>query len=768
MQNATQETKKAVLLKVFSRDIELFGKFFFPHYVKNDTPSFHREIYQAFQDETLHRIAVAAPRGHAKSTITDLIFLAWAVCNKKAHFILLISDTYSQSVLFLDALKGELESNERIRAFYGKLTTPKWSEGEIVANDIMVKALGAGMKVRGLKFREYRPNLVIGDDLENDEAVENKEQREKFERWMSGALIPCLAKDGRLIIIGTILHYDSLLSKMLAPDTYTEFKKLFFKAINDYGPLWPEHLNLEELEKIKQDYISKGQGYLFYQEYQNDPVSSENRKFKIEKFKYITDKQAAELDGKMVNYFITIDRAYSTAKTADFTAIIVNAVDSDNNWFIVQAERFKGEERDLIQKIFDLKSHYRPIKIGIEQKAFKYTLEPTLKDEMRKRNTFFIVEELKDLGKSKNVRIEGLLPRFESGSVFLRKDQTDLIDELIKFPKALHDDLCLVGETLVATINGDKKIKDIKTGDKVITPFGIKSVIESRETGIKNVIERIGIIGTSNHPVFVDNKFDKLDALRYNSNVNNLTLKNLCRWKYQKLLSSMVSSMDSWEGKESIILVSRIQMLEGKILKDCTLRFGSFIIKCQLAKGLLFIIKTAILLITTFIIWNGYRLGNICQTIIKKIEQTQSLLKKKKKISIKLETLQKSGTLLKKGKNGTPKIQNNNGKIVKILNWFARSVVKFLSHRSRIQNSVQKTADQYHGKKEIQIGDQESPQKVYNIEVDGAHCFYANGVLVGNCDALSYQLSLAKAPRGGSGGTTKHFIPAGIARKYSY
>ena len=116
-------------------------------------------------------------------------------------------------------------------------------------------------------------------------------------------------------------------------------------------------------------------------------------------------------------------------------------MDTDNNWYVVQAERFKGTEKELIDKIFDLKAYYNPVKIGIEQKAFKYTLEPALKDEMRRRNTFFLVEELKDLGKAKNVRIEGLVPRFESGSIYLRQDQADLIDELIKFPKAMHDDL---------------------------------------------------------------------------------------------------------------------------------------------------------------------------------------------------------------------------------------------------------------------------------------------------------------------------------------
>jgi predicted phage terminase large subunit-like protein len=441
IEEITKEQKIAVLHKVFNEDIELFGRYFFPNHLSLETPEFHKNLYKLFENENFKRIAIAAPRGHAKSTITDLVFLAWTVVNKKANFILLISDTYSQAVLFLDSLKAEFESNDKLKNFYGSLVSKNWSEGEIIVNGIMIKALGAGMKLRGLKYHEWRPDLVIMDDLENDELVENKARREKLERWFNAAVIPSMQKDGKLIAIGTILHYDSLLYKLVSLDKYQQFNKSVYKAINDFGALWPEHLNLDELAKIKEEYIKQGQGYLFYQEYQNDPISDENRKFKLEKFKYLSQASELELEAKLISTFITIDRAYSTEKTADYTAIVVNKIDNQNNWHIVYAERNRLTEKELIDKIFDLKSYYNPTKIGIEQKAFKYTLEPTLKDEMRRRNIFFLVEELKDLGTGKNVRVEGLVPRFESGSIYIKKEQTDLIDELIKFPKGIHDDL---------------------------------------------------------------------------------------------------------------------------------------------------------------------------------------------------------------------------------------------------------------------------------------------------------------------------------------
>ena len=475
-ENLTNEQKIGTLKKIFSEDISLFGKFFLPNHLPLETPEFHHEIYKVYEGSEKF-IAIGAPRGHAKSTITDLVYLLWVIVHSKAKFVLLVSDTYSQATLFLEALKAEVEENEKLKGFYGQIQSKHWSEDEIIVNGIMIKCLGAGMKVRGLKFRESRPDLIIVDDLENEEIVSSKERREKLERWFNGALIPCMGKEGRLIDIGTILHYDSLMAKLLDPNRYTSFFKRTYKAIDGGIALWPEHLSVEELEKIKQNYIEQGQAYLFYQEYQNDPVSEENRKFKIEKIRYYEE---SELRSKNLKTFITIDRAYSSDKTADFTGIVINRVDNENNWYI-RSERFKGTERELIEKIFDLKEFFKPIKIGIEQKAFEYTIKPALKDEMQRRNKFFTVEELRDGGINKIKRIEGLIPRFEMETVYFLRSDTDIVDELIRFPRGAHDDLIDAlayqlqlakyrgGDATKAKSNSDLKQFDYYTQNKLLT-----------------------------------------------------------------------------------------------------------------------------------------------------------------------------------------------------------------------------------------------------------------------------------------------------------
>lgn len=431
-----QEKKKAVLKKLFSKDIESFGSYFFPHHLKKKTPHFHREIYAKYES-TLQRIGIGAPRSHAKSTITGLVYLAWAIVNSKCRFIILVSDTYSQSTLFLEALKSELESNERLTQFYGKLTSDNWSEGEIITNGVMVKALGAGMKVRGLKFRESRPDLVIVDDLENDELVENKDRREKLERWFNGALVPALDKDGRIIVIGTILHYDSLLAKILGKETYLEYDKQTYRAIEEGKALWPEHLNLDELEKIKQEYISKGQTSLFYSEYMNDPIDKEAQEFKREWFQYRTQEEVNALD---TSNYLTVDTAISEKSSADYTGFCDNSVDKENKWNL-KAWRARISPTTLIDTIFTLYQNRRYVKIGIEKTIYLQAIKPFIDQEMRKRNIFLPIEELQHNHQAKETRIRGVIPRYESKSVYhIKNECQSLEDEMLTFPKGINDD----------------------------------------------------------------------------------------------------------------------------------------------------------------------------------------------------------------------------------------------------------------------------------------------------------------------------------------
>ena len=193
--NYGQAVTKSYLLKRFSdaKNVSDF-KFLFPNHINYRSPAFHDEILSAIAKGG--KWAFAAPRGFAKSTITNVIGLAWAALTGRYRFILLISDTYTQAKLQLGSLKAELEQNPALKFIYGDLMGDPWGEDRIVINSekgpVMIMALGAGMKIRGLKFLQFRPQLAVIDDLENLEMVYSAERRDKLERWFNFDLQPGL------------------------------------------------------------------------------------------------------------------------------------------------------------------------------------------------------------------------------------------------------------------------------------------------------------------------------------------------------------------------------------------------------------------------------------------------------------------------------------------------------------------------------------------------------------------------------------------------
>jgi len=178
------EEQKRKLLEIFSNphNIHLFAQFIFPEHCRYDTPAFHRHIFELITDDTKKRVALAAPRGHAKSTVVNLIALTWLCVHEKVRFPVICSDSHTQATLHLETFVTELEQNERLRYLYGDLTTDnkkggKWTDNYIrLSNGIVIKAVGQGMKLRGLKYRDARPDLFIADDLENDELVRSKDR----------------------------------------------------------------------------------------------------------------------------------------------------------------------------------------------------------------------------------------------------------------------------------------------------------------------------------------------------------------------------------------------------------------------------------------------------------------------------------------------------------------------------------------------------------------------------------------------------------------
>lgn len=433
------------LLAIFKRreNIHLFGWFIARPYFPLETPPFHKEILDLISNKDNRRIGAIAPRGHAKSTTVDMTYPMWAGCFEQEEFIVIISDTYTQAAEFINALKDEFEHNPKIKWLFGDMKGDDWQDGEFVlSNGIKYAAKGSGMKIRGIRHRHTRPTLMIFDDIENDENIKSAEQRQKLYHWFTKAAIPALARGGRAVVIGTILHFDSLVNKVMKQqDVFKSWQTRVFYAITTEEDgteraLWPEHRSLEKLRAMRddpgdQDFIGS---ITFAQEYQHKPFSEEDAIIQPDWIKECEPSQVPDKHARLARV-LTIDPAASERQTADFTAMIVADLYTDGNVYIRAIRNQRTSPSVTADTIRELDEIYKPQVIGIEKGALGLVFRDLL-------------EGLPVIGlepdKDKVRRLLAVSRFFEAGRVYTVKNIQNgqaFREQLIEFPKGTHDDM---------------------------------------------------------------------------------------------------------------------------------------------------------------------------------------------------------------------------------------------------------------------------------------------------------------------------------------
>lgn len=423
----TDQMAQEQRIKVCFYDFELFCRTYFPHYIKHkDKSEFH-----AWAFEHLPRIiaeskgikqAIAAPRGEAKSTIVTQLFSLWCIITARKHMIVIVMDTFEQSVEMLEVIKVELTDNLRLRQDYPDIATQGrvWQVGIILtANNIKIKVAGSGKKLRGARHGAYRPDLLLLDDLENDDNVRSPEQRDKLMKWLNKAALKLGPPDGSMDVfyVGTILHYDSVLNRTLKKPTWRSVK---FKAIIRY----PDRMDL--WDKWEEFLLNDS-------EMQNDPTNVEESWFQDIKF-------WSERKPNLV-FFGAIDPSLGKRnKNRDPSAILIGGLDRETGiLYVFEAEIAKRLPDLIIERSIQLQKQYNCVAWAVETVQFQEFMYTELLKRSAQRNVSFPAIPVKPTT-DKDLRIQSLSPQVNNGFIRLHNSQGVLIEQLTHYPEADHDD----------------------------------------------------------------------------------------------------------------------------------------------------------------------------------------------------------------------------------------------------------------------------------------------------------------------------------------
>lgn len=412
-------------------------------------PPFHEELWTLFCSDA-PKAAAAAPRGHAKSTAVTHAYILALMCFRVKSFCLLVSDTEGQAAEFLGDIKAELNGNQALRETFGIHKVLKDTETNIVVQfkdgeKFRIVAKGSEQKVRGLKWMGRRPDLIVGDDLENDEIVMNPERREKFRRWFMNALIPCGSDTCWVRIVGTILHLDSALQRLLDDPTW---KTLFYEAHNhDFTEiLWPEQYSEERLLAIRAGYEAQNDLDGYSQEYLNKPVAHGNAYFNADYFyDFERDKNNKWIKPNL-EYYAAADFAISEKEKADYTVIAVCGVDPAGTVYLVDVKKFRGDADRIIEELLATQKHYKPHVFTFETEKIDKAIGPSLNRAMMRKRTYLNINTITPV-KSKTTRGRSIQAMHKAGACRYDKEASwypDFYAEMQTItdsgPRGKHDD----------------------------------------------------------------------------------------------------------------------------------------------------------------------------------------------------------------------------------------------------------------------------------------------------------------------------------------
>lgn len=483
------------------RDYSFFIREFFPHLYWGDFSPLAREICEIERnpDRRGTREVWAAPRGNAKTTLAILIKAIHAIVYGYQPFILVLGYSKAEATDKVTDIRNELLTNERLIEVFGKLVADKAGAQDFEThNGCRVLARGRGGQVRGLRFGQYRPTLILNDDVEDQEGVATEAQRKKTENWFKKDVLPAIQKGGEykgcMIFVGTILHEYGLLADLLSKpgwdrrkyksiiswserqDLWDKWKAIYCdldnpnalkdaRAFFDHNEtemlrgtkvLWPEG---EPYYNLMEEYINLGAA-AFSSEKQNEPYDPDSQildpdkafKFSVywpsdeewpaslkdEAFALVRHDNGKAIRGSELNIVAYLDPALGKDASSDYAALVVVGQDKSGYLYVLDCWLKKQPVTQQIAAAFRLYEKWG-FKLHVETVGFQELLKPLFKEAETVHGVRLPIKSVK-VHKNKEARIQTLESYFSAGWIGLSNTlNPELITQIRLFP-TVHDD----------------------------------------------------------------------------------------------------------------------------------------------------------------------------------------------------------------------------------------------------------------------------------------------------------------------------------------
>ena len=441
-----------ILQKAYT-DIAFCGQVLFPDAFSRPFDNAHRQIFDLLQNSDNPRKVVVAPRGVGKTTIDNLLVPAHRILFNEKKYIVPVGASAETAIEQSENLKNELLENEYIGELFNisphEQTFSKSDWIIKVGNSLVkVRPKGAGQKLRGMKWGSYRPDLIIVDDLEDEESVANEERRAALKKWFYGALMGLVdrsKKNWEIVVIGTLLHEDSLLTNLVEDKNWDSV--VLELCDDDLKSQFPNYLDDKGVRDLYQLYKDAGELDVFAREYRSNPISTEDAVFQQAYFKNYDEKDVSLDKNPSVENFVLVDIARTTKVHSADSAIVGVAVDLKTEAVYVRdIEHGKFHPDEIYDKCINMCQRLGARRLGVEVTGLHEFITYPLRNELFRRARNIELIELKARGgvteRGKVERVRSLVPFYRQGLIYHNPAVCDVLEQqLLSFPKSKRWDV---------------------------------------------------------------------------------------------------------------------------------------------------------------------------------------------------------------------------------------------------------------------------------------------------------------------------------------
>lgn len=436
---------RLVRISITKESFNFFFHFYYAHYVKYETAEFQKEIIKLLESSTTRSLSLVAFRGSGKSTLVTTAYPIWAILGtQQKKFCVIFCQNKAQAKQHMSNIRVELENNELLKKDLGPFqeVSDEWGSYSLVFKNhgARITVASSEQSIRGIRHGEHRPDLIICDDVEDIQSAKTKEGRLKTQTWLTGEVIPIGDKNTRIIIVGNLLHEDSLLmsikKKIEKGEMVGDFRE--YPLVTKDGVInWiGKYKNMDEVQ-VERNKV--GNEISWYREYLLQILSDDEQIIKKEWIRYY-DYSLLPKDNYHSYYATGVDLAISQKDSADYTAMVTAKVIGRRDGLQVYIlpnivnKRMLTEEIVSSAKLIQSTTSYK-LKVFVESNGMQSIYVDLFKRE--NINSEGIRSEADKAG-----RLSAVALLIQTGKVFFPDKGADhLVEQLLGFGKEKHDDM---------------------------------------------------------------------------------------------------------------------------------------------------------------------------------------------------------------------------------------------------------------------------------------------------------------------------------------